>query len=192
MGNLQELQAQTDMRDKVRPLYGDFIGLMSAAPDPKEGALFYSAHTWEIYHSKVDKLQEITGESFEEYKVTPKGQEDVSDSYVYINEYRSKLSALWNTLYYRFYSEENPPFSGTPATVVHQSQSQSQSMIVDVRQFIISKEAKYTKGSDERKLLEKVKGSLDNVKNGVELVKLFISTAKSLGLSLDTIQTILI
>ena len=79
-----------------------------------------------------------------------------------------------------------------PSTVIQQSQDQSQSVhiefMLDVNNFINDRLHAAKEGSTERTFLEKIRGSLNKVKNVSQLIPLIMQTAKEMGISIDQLS----
>lgn len=176
-------------KEDIRPYYGEFIGYLSQAPSLEKVFYLRNEHAmWNQYHSAIDKLREITGDDFERFKVTTRN--DAEDLVVNNTEYRTKLNGIIMHLHARYFQDEPAPFSGTPSTVVHQSQQQTQQaqilMITELQSLIDKRLYGETEklGEKEKTFLEKVKANLPTIKSSVELVSTMISIAKSMGLDL--------
>jgi len=122
------------MKEKVRPIYEALQGCLSSAPLAKEQAYILESPIWEHYHRYIDKLGQLTGEKFDEYKVLPFS--DAEYTKISVLDYRTKLNSLIMALHGKFFNDEPPPFSGAPGVVVSQLQQQSQSMQMQVKELI--------------------------------------------------------
>ena len=96
-------------------------------------------------------------------------------------------------LHSKYFSEEIPPFSGAPNTVVTQSQHQSQSvsvvMIMEVKS-LIDKQLFTNKSLTEKEkgFLEKIKQNLPNIKTAVDLLSTILTIGKTLNLDVSQIM----
>lgn len=179
----------------VRPYYEELIGYMAQAPSLERISYLRNEHAmWNQYHSAIDKLQEITGDDFERFKVTT--WNDIDDLVVNNTEYRTKLNGLIMHLHAKYFHDESTPFGGAPSTVINQSQQQTQHtqivMITEVQSLIDKKLYSESDKLDEKEksFLEKVKANLPTIKNAVELVQLIVTLAKSSGLDLNQVVKI--
>ncbi|MFH1971299.1 MAG: hypothetical protein ABIJ05_02860 [Patescibacteria group bacterium] len=176
------------MKNKVRPFYEELMGYLSQAPSLKESSFLRDESLAPQLHSCIDQLNQITGQDFSRFKVTV--HPDGDDSYVQNTEYRSKINGLIMNLHAQFFNDEPTPFSGSPSTVVHQNQSQSQTaqaQIIMLLEFqnLIHDKLNTTKDEKEKGFLENIKSKLAGIKNVVELIQLLVSTAKAFGLTID-------
>lgn len=176
------------MKDKVKPLYSELQGYLSQAPN-REG-YFHTKEVWEQFNGVVNELNNTTGKDYSRFKITPSGHEE---PYTTVGEYRSKLSGLISRLHGEYFSDEAPPFSGSPTTVVTQTQTQQQSahvvMLLEIQSKIDKKLSKVDEG-EEKDFLQTLKSKLGYVKDTAELIKLIVTTAQSFGVSLDKLGQI--
>lgn len=179
----------TEQSEQIKPLYGELIGYMAQAPS--SGGYLRDMGLWEQFHSVIDQISKITGEDYNRFKVTV--HPDSDESYVKCNEYRSRLNGLIMNLHSKYFSQDTPPFSGAPHTVVTQNQNQSQSvsvvMIMEV-QSLIDKQL-YTNEAltdTQKNFLEKVKANLPSVKTAIDLISTVLTIAKTLNLDVNQIM----
>jgi len=172
-------------KEEIRPLYSELQGLLSQAPEaePPGAGLnaMVSSQILTHYNEIVKNLSRFTGE--EHYlRFIVKEEEG------YPSVYRSKLSGLISRLHGTYFSDEIPPFSGMPSTVISQTQQQSQSvqvqMLLDFRDIITEKINQLEPEDNKRKFLEKVKGALSSVRDYAGLIALYVTTAQEFGLTL--------
>jgi len=174
-----------ETKQKVRPLYSEFQGYLSQAPDPSVINEAISDHSvWGQYNEAVDLLSTITGQDFGRFKAQP-----IDNEFIYVNTYRQKLGGLISRLHGEFFSDEPAPFSGMPSMVVTQTQQQSMSvqMLLDVQSAIDEALPRTEDGSKQQGFLKKFKSLLSSVKDANQLISLFIKTAKDVGLTIDDI-----
>lgn len=176
------------INNEIKPLYGELIGYMAQAPNI---TYMYESGLWEHFHGLIEQLNKITGNDYSRFKIRVYPGHDTP--YVKGNEYRSNLNGLIMNLYSSYFSSENPPFSGSPQTIVNQNQTQNQevsvTMIMEFQSFIDKQlYGNQSISETERSFLEKVKANLPSLKTAADLVSTIISVAKSLGLSLDQIK----
>ena len=188
------MASEKNDREEIRPIYSELQGYLSQAPKSKtSGALIYGSTLWEQYNSAVIDLNNISGHNYDRFKVTP--HFEINDfPRVEIDAYRAKLGGLISRLHSEYFSDEAPPFSGMPSTVISQVQQQSQSvyvqMLLEVNSKIEQKLPEFPEGTKERKFLQKVKDSLSSIKDTVGLIALLVNTAKECGLSIDVLKSI--
>lgn len=146
------------MKDKIRPLYSELHGYLVEAPLATDVSS-YDTILVENLNKLIDKISAITTEKYERFKVriisartTLPGYSTPAD--FQIQEYRSHLSGLIANLHGQFFSDEPPPFSGMPNTVINATQMQSQSvdiqLILTIQSKIDEQLSKFPEGSNER------------------------------------------
>ena len=105
--------------------------------------------------------------------------------------YRTKLSGLISRLHGEYFSNEQPPFSEMPNTVITQNQMQSQNIFVQVllefQSKIDEKLNEYKEDSKEKSFLEKLKSSLSSTSNIFDLLKLTLKIGTEIGLTMNQI-----
>ncbi|PIY88477.1 MAG: hypothetical protein COY73_03760 [Candidatus Nealsonbacteria bacterium CG_4_10_14_0_8_um_filter_37_14] len=180
------------MKEQVRPIYSELQGYLSQAPAGDKGLIF-EASIWEQHNQTIDELNTVTGKNYDRYKVEVRSidwnrtMRRVIDS----QSYRIKLGGLISRLHGEYFSDEPPPFSGMPSTVITQHQIQNQAtyvqILLDLQSKIDEKLQEYKEESKEKTFLEKIKNSLSRVGNIVELIGLILRTGKELGLTVEQI-----
>jgi len=177
------------MKEKIRPTYNELQGYLSQAPNKDvwdDGGVAMQNQL----NITVDQLSEMTGDDYSRFKVRVSGERTVLD----INSYRTNLGGLISRIHGLYFSDEAPPFSGGPSTVITQNQHQSQSMNVQVLLEVQSKIdlqlPNHKEGTPERNFLERVKAGLGSVKSVTELISLILKTGKEVGLSVDKILSL--
>ena len=114
------------MKEQVRPIYSELQGYLSQAPARDKGLIF-EASIWEQHNQTIDELNTVTGKNYDRYKVEVRSidwnrtMRRVIDS----QSYRIKLGGLVSRLHGEYFSDEPPPFSGMPSTVITQHQIQN-------------------------------------------------------------------
>jgi len=181
-------------KEKIRPLYSEFLGYLSQAPiskDPYQGS--DKPSTWNHYNSAIEILNKTTGEDYNRFKINS-STDGGGEKYVPFTIYRQKLSGLIATLHAEYFSDEPFPLGGSPDTIITLSQQQAQSfyvqMLLDIQSKIDGNLKKYGEGSKERGFLKKVKDSLSSISNFTQLLGLIIKTAKEFGLTIDNVSEI--
>ncbi|MBU1046874.1 hypothetical protein KKH36_03805 [Patescibacteria group bacterium] len=182
------------MKEKIRPIYSELQGYLSQAPEPIPGRETTSngVEIVEQLNSSIEELEEISGDDYSRYKENIKITKSGSTRYFDLLSYRSSLGGLISRLHGKYFSDENPPFSGMPSTVINQNQSQITyvQVLLEMQSKIDSKIPEYEEGTRERSFLEKVKSSLSGISDINSLVVLILKTAKDLGLTLEQIFSI--
>jgi hypothetical protein len=178
-------------KEKIKPLYSEFQGYLSQAPDSKNpNDTIFNESLWNQYNETLDLLRGISGEDYSRFKIQPEKDEDIT--FIYIATYRQKLSGLISHLHGRYFSDELPPFSGMPTTVITQTQQQNQSiqMLLEIQDQIDKKIADLPEESKERKFLEKFKGTLGSISNVTQLLSQMFKIAKDFGLDINSFMKI--
>ncbi|KKT66867.1 MAG: hypothetical protein UX25_C0039G0006 [Candidatus Woesebacteria bacterium GW2011_GWC2_45_9] len=181
-----------DQKSKVRPIYSEFMGMLSQAPKTNTYMYKDQKDSWERYNQLTQKLFEITNDDeYSTLKIEPR--HDDSELIVNSSEYRTKVSALISRLHGTFFYDESAPFSGMPSTVINQNQSQQQTTQIAFlleTQSAIDKKLSETQDEKEKGFLNSVKSNLANIKNFMEFVQLVVNTAQTFGISLDKLSQI--
>lgn len=175
-----------EQKEKIRPIYSELQGYLSQAPDVKT-SVTYESDLWEQYNSTINELNNISGNNYDRFKISPKN--DGSGEFrMKIVSYRSKLSGLISRLHGELFSDEQPPFSSMPSTVISQTQQQSQSfqvqLLLEIQSKIDEKLNELEPEDKKRGFLEKVKGALTSVHNTAELIALILSTGQQFDLTI--------
>ena len=179
------------MKDKVRPLYGELMGYLSQAPSLQQSSYLRDPSLAPQLHSCIDQLNQITGKDYNRFRVTVHPSD--MGGYVQNTEYRSKLNGLIMNLHAQYFDDESSPFSGTPTTIVNQSQNQSMQaqivMITEFQSFIDKQLYGNTANLDgkQKTFLEKLKRTLPTLKSAADLVATVVTIGKSLGLDISQI-----
>lgn len=181
----------TGVKEKIRPIYKELQGYLSQVPLPKDtDSLINHPAIFNQLNKTIDELNACSGSNYDKFKVSPHYQQDDYQDFSLI-DYRQKIGGLISRLHAEYFSDEPEPFSGSPSTVITQSQQQSQSvnvqMLLEFQGLIDKKLPKLKDGSKEKKFLQKVRESLPNIKNTIELIKLILSVAAGLGLKIEEV-----
>jgi len=182
------------MKNKVRPIYEELQGYLSQTPLPDKQPYLNNARIGDNLNSTIDELNQITKRNYDKFKIHIRRETNFTGSNT--GEYRMCLNGLINKLHAEFFGGEVPPFSGSPSMVVKQSQQQTQSvqikMIMDFQTII---DQKLYGGSDlkekENTFLQKLKDKLPAISSMAELLSAALSIAKDLGLSIDSVLTLI-
>ena len=182
-----------DMKNKIRPLYSEFQGYLSQAPTGSSSTDSISDDTmWNQYNEALKLLSDTTEKDYSRFKIEPKSSTVGSGSYVRVNTYRQKISGLISNLYGEYFSDETPPFSGMPNTVITQTQQQSVSVqiLLDIQSKIDEMLPKVESGSKEESFLKKFKSILSSVSNVNELIRKCMKLAHEFGLNIQDILSL--
>jgi len=173
-----------DIKPKIKIIYSELKGYLSQTPMSQQTSdIFANDSSWQQYNEAINELSQITGENYNRFIIKP--EHINGHNIVHIVSFRQALGGIINRIHETFFPDETPPFSGTPQTIISQSQSQSVSiqMLLDF-QSKIEKEINHAKGDPKKEgFLKRCKDNLRHVKDVNDLLKLVIETAKQFGLS---------
>jgi hypothetical protein len=180
------------MKDKVRPIYSELQGCLAQAPEEANTSdAIYESSIWIHFNELVDMLGETTEKDYSRFRILP----TENNSFIRVIVYRQKLGALIARLHGEYFSDETAPFSGMPSTIIHQTQTQSQTieiqMLLDVGAKIEQELPKHEDGSDKKKFLQKVKESLRGIKTAAQFINKILSVGNEFGITPDDISKLL-
>ncbi len=168
------------------------MGYLSQAPLLKESPFLRDPSLAPQLHNCINQLIEITKQDYSRFKVTI--NPDSGESYIRNTEYRSKINGLIMNLHAQYFNDETTPFSGTPSTIVQQSQNQNiltQIIMITEFQSLIDKQL-YSSSNNldekQKSFLEKLKGVLPTLKSATELITAILTLAQNLGLDISQIK----
>ncbi len=180
-------------KSEIRPLYSEFQGYLSQIPQPKSTTdVIDEESVWNRFNRSIDKLIALTNDQeLARFRIQP--IREYQTPFIRAIAYRQSLGGLISYLHGKYFSDETPPFSGMPSTVIHQSQYQHQSiqLVLEFQEQIINRMADYPEGSKEKKFLQKIKDSLSSISSWIQLLTLVYKSAKDFGLDIDSVGTIL-
>ena len=110
----------------------------------------------------VRELQDVTGNDYSRYNVSPHIIGGLARTNPNVQEYRSNLGGLISRLYGEFFSDEVNPLSGSPSTVIHQNQNQQVhiQILLDFQNLLNQASSKTDLDDKERGFIDKLKDSL--------------------------------
>jgi hypothetical protein len=174
-----------DNKRKIKAVYAELQGYLSQTPKPNQVTdLFPNDSPWLQYNDSIRELEQLTGENYDRFIIKP--EKSNGFNIVQIMSYRQTLGGIISRIHSIYFSDETPPFSGTPQTIISQSQNQSQSiqMLLDI-QSKIENELTKAKGDGQKEgFLSNLKGKLSHVKDVNDLLKLILKTAKDFNINL--------
>ena len=175
-----------DIKEKLRPVYQELNGLYSSSPTPDKQTTISDSPFWEYYHSIIDEIEEITCKKYNKYRMSVTHVDYTGGDFIHVITYHQKLSGLISRLYGEFFSTELNPLTNGPSTqtTINQIQSQSQNLVIDLKQTIEEK-LPNMKDSNEKNFLTTLKDKLTGIKNVTQLIKTIISTARDFGIGLE-------
>jgi hypothetical protein len=186
-------------KEEIRPFYSELQGYLSQTPHPENTAdSTEDSGIWQTFNEIVDSLVRITKDDLNRLKIVPTQGGDHATRYEYlrVSLYRQKLGGLISYLHGKYFSDEPAPFSGSPHTVVTQSQTQEQAqsayiqILLDLQSNIDEKIREHSEDTKEGGFLRKLKGSLSTAKNISEILTLVFSLAKEFGIDTNTLSTL--
>lgn len=180
-------------KEKIRPFYSEFQGYLSQAPtSSKSIKSIYDEGIWNQYNDALKLLCDKTVRDYTRFRIDPKRSTVSSDSYVHIDTYRQKLGGLISHLHGEYFSDETPPFSGMPSTVINQTQQQNMSvqLVLDVQTKIDELLPNLEAGTKKQKFLEKFKGILSSVSNVNDLISKCMKLANEFGLNVQDMASL--
>lgn len=182
------------LKDKVRPIYTELQGYLSQAPElrlPSDTSRDESL--WNNFHKTLDELHELTDNDYDKFKIPLTQSSSGEYHYMDISSYRSNLGGLINRLYGECFSDEISPLGGVPNTIIQQTQSQSQTTLIQVVLDISSKIEKRlleTQSKAEKSFLEKLKAQLPNITSAVQALGMILNLANQAGVDISTLHKI--
>ena len=177
-----------EMKEKIRPLYSEFQGYLSQAPtSSKTTDSIFDEVMWNQYNDALKLLCNETGKDYTRFIIDNKASKHGAVSYVRVDTYRQKLGGLISNLHGEYFSDEMPPFSGMPSTVITQTQQQTMSvqLILDIQTKIDKLLPNVEAGSKKQKFLEKFKSILSSVSNVNDLIGKCMKLAHENGLNVQ-------
>jgi len=180
-------------KSDLRPIYSELQGYLAQAPSltSNEHRTIYDESVWKQYNEAVAILSKLTQKDYNRFCVAPILGASGRSYYLPLVSYRQKLGGVINAIHAEYFSDEQVPFSGSPSTVISQTQQQGQSLhvqiLLDFQGKIDERISNYEEGSKEKTFLEKIKNSLNSTPNVMALFQLIIKTAKDSGLNLGDI-----
>ena len=148
-----------EMKNKIRPLYSEFQGYLSQAPTSSTTTdSIFDEVMWNQYNDALKLLCDETGKDYTRFIIDSKASKYGPSSYVRVDTYRQKLGGLISNLHGEYFSDETPPFSGMPSTVITQTEQQTMSiqLLLDVQTRIDKLLPNLEAGSKKQKFLEKL------------------------------------
>lgn len=176
--------------DKIRPVYSELKGMLSQAPAVETILHSSDQGLWDRFNLLLEKLTEITqDEGYKEFTLTPKYTNGFPS--IPTSTYRSRLSGPISRLHGTFFTQDPEPFSGSPSTVVSQTNSQTTNTQLYIQLGIELKTAlDNAKDENEKSFIKAVMEKVGTVKTYIEFLTLVTNTAGQFGIALDRISTI--
>lgn len=190
------------MKEHLRPLYLRLQGYLNQLSKfENKSNQIESSGIWTGYHNTLAELSAITEETYDDFKLTiERGTRGLTNNpnyyqYVKLDNFLFQLAGLIGAIYGKYFFEERNPLDGAPSTIINTTQSQNQSVkieiAVEITELITSKLSEYKEGTPERTFLEQVRDGLKSGKGVVELINLILSTGTKLGLTTSAILQLL-
>lgn len=178
-------------KEKIRPIYTRLQGYLDQAPkliNPYDNTDDESL--WIDFHKTLEELKELTQKNYTKFTI-PLEPAYSGGNLMKISSYRAKLSGLINELYGEYFSDEISPMGKVPTTIIQQSQTQSQSTLI---QLIVDISSKIEKGildtedQNEKDFLGKLKENLPTITNAIQLIGLMLNLANQYGISIFSLN----
>jgi hypothetical protein len=182
------IMTEKNLKEKIRPLYSEFQGYLSQAPKAERSSdSIKDHHLWTQFNTSVNELTKVSGKNYEIFLIQP--TQGRYAEFTSIANYRQKLGGIISRLHAEYFSDEPPPFSGMPSTIITQTQQQSQSVqiLLDMQSKIDEALYKSNPNDEEKNFLEKFKSGLATVSSVTDLLKLCLKLAKDYGISIGTL-----
>jgi len=182
------------LKKKIRPMYEELKGYLSQIPLPKDSDSFISNSViFDQFNKTIDELNTCSGKNYDKFRIFPCYEEANYRTFSLI-DYRQKLGGLILRLHAEYFPDEPKPFGGSPSMVINQNQQQNQNvnlqMLLKVQGLIDKKLLREKEHSTKRKFLQKIKKSLPDVKDVIELIRLILPAANDIGLKITEIAEI--
>lgn len=180
---------------KIRPLYSELRGYLSVAPEDHYVFDDMAINLSRQFNGTIDELNVASGQSYDKFKVQTKNIEWNRSMQTVIEslDYRNKLSGLINKLQGEFFSDEQIA-STHPSTVINahqtQSQTQQQSIVVDIAMLVAEKRSQYADGTPERTFLDRLGEALKSARGVQDILNSIFSLATSTGVGLEFLKKI--
>jgi translation elongation factor EF-G len=183
------------MKEEIKPLYGELVGLASGIPETDNNTV--KGRLGRRLNEIIQRLEDKTGDELERFNVEiQQGKSKLKGryNYVHLDEYRTNVFSLMSRLEAHYLPEEWNKESDGESTILQQTQSQSQSqtqqMVLEVQSMLDKKLANLDEGDEKRDYIEKIKNNLSNITSPLELLNLIIKTAKNMNMTIDQIGSI--
>lgn len=180
------------MKNKIRPIYNQLQGLLGQVPPVKDKEYLYENDKvlWERFNESIDELNSLKVNDYLKFKIEPK----IDNGHISMSStsFRTSAGSLISRLHGDFFADEPAPFSGSPSTVISQTQFQTQhiALLLEMNSFVEKKLSDENLEQIEKNFLQKIKEVLPTVKTSIELMNLIFTTAHTCELNLDSLQKI--
>jgi len=100
------------MKNKVRPIYFEFQGYLSQAPELEKGLIF-EKEVWTQHNQTIEELESITSKNYERYKIRPEpiNWNGTPRQQITIQAYRTILGGLISRLHGEYFPDEISPIN---------------------------------------------------------------------------------
>jgi hypothetical protein len=193
-------------KEDIRPIYAELQGYYSEIASVKSDYIDEPS-VWEHYNDTVDLLGRLSDRDYSRFRVKVEPESVSQEAFgvdlilperVSTLGYRTSLAGLLKSLHATYFSNDPDPIAAGPATIITQTQTQNQSvyiqMIMEINEQLTRSEAKFKEGTPERGFIDKVKACLRAGIGGItsmaQLMLLLLSVAKECGLSVEDMRRI--
>jgi len=177
-----------EIKNKLRPLYSEFQGYLSQAPTTSTpNDTTGDESLWLQYNEAVDLFSLEAAKDYSRFKIKPNQLK--YSKFIQISTYKQKVGGLISHLHGEYFSDEIPPFSGMPSTVITQTQQQSVSvqLVLDIQSKIDELLPKIEEGSKKQNFLKKFKSILSSISNVNDLIVKCMKLAHEFDLNVQDI-----
>jgi len=188
--------ATASEKNRIRPIYNALQGFLKEAAQIKATTdSFHDDEQWKYVNDTIDELIHVTSgtETYTRFKIVPHTYyaNNRQLQRVMVSVFRGQLAGIINYLHGIYFSEEPAPSSGNPSMVIHQNQSQQQSMAVTLLdlQDKINQQIQKSEDENEKSFLEKVKSELSTATSFMQLLQLIFSTAHQFGIDTSKLHS---
>lgn len=172
----------------VRASYKELRGYLSEAPPLRT---WRGTELADNLAHVIGDLSAVTGNDYSRFRVSvERGQ---LGPYTNGEAYRSRLAGLVGRLEAEFgLSDDRASNGGSPGVRVELNQTLQQitevTLNLEIQQWIDAKTGAHPEGTPERMFLDRLRGSLANVKDVAGLVAAIVGTANTVGLKVEDLM----
>jgi hypothetical protein len=182
-----------NIKDKVRPLYGELLGYLNKAPEISKRTIVTS----EVYtagQNLIEEIGQVTGISVDRFRLMPAGKAYINSMDAFNDRYQQALAGLISRLHAQFFSDEIYPLDAQPGMVIYQTQNQTQTSIqqvmADFSRQLDEKIKEHQDDPEKKGFLEKVKTFAGTAGSIADLLSKVHGLAIQYGLSLNDLSSI--
>lgn len=184
-----------DLKDLIRPLYGQLAGLLEQLPTEtgKIGPI-YANEVVTQQADVIERLKELTGEDYERFKIISRDERNEGELFVHVLALRSQVAGLIGYVGSKYYNDEQKVAAPGTQLVVQQTQTQEQTAVIqlqgEIENLIRRREAEHQEGTKERDFFKQLGQMVSTARSGVEVIAAAVALAEKLGLSLSFLRQV--